>query len=218
MKIIRATIILLPLLLLPSCIVSDQITTLIIQPDGSAEVIVVRSNIHFRGNDKKREEELNEYKRKFNDGEQFWFERIRTSGGNIEETRWIKKTPPMANYLRGSLPDQEAVEKLLTLDNNWKIQSNITTDGSTKTLMVKVTPPPDKKLSAPQSDPEKIRRKLANSISHTRIAIQNGKITDAKGSVVADDNQSALVDQGAFPDRLWEENERVELRLSWRHN
>jgi hypothetical protein len=214
----KITIILLSLLLLPGCIVSDQITTLIIQPDGSAEVIVVRSNIHFRGNDEKREEEQEEYRRKFNDGEQFWFDRIQTSGGTIEETRWIKQTPPMANYLRGSLPNQEAVEKLLTLDNNWKIQSNITTDGSTRTLKVTVIPPPDKKLSAPPADPEKIRKKLANSISHTRIAIQNGKIIEAEGFMVADDGQSALVDEGAFPDRLWKENAGVELLLSWKHN
>lgn len=215
---IRNTIVLLALLIFPGCIVSDQITTLIIQPGGSAEVIVVRSNIHFRGNDEKREEELEEYRRKFNDGEQFWFDRIQTSGGAIKETRWIKQSPPMANYLRGSLPNQEAVEKLFTLDNKWKIRTNISTDGSTRTIKVTVTPPPEKKLSAPPADPEKIRKKLANSISHTRIAIQNGKITDARGFVVANDKQSALVDQGAFPDRLWKENKRVKLVLAWRHN
>ena len=64
---------LVALLMATSCIVSDQVTTLIIKPDGSADVIVTRSNIHFRGNEQKRAEELKAFRNKFNNQEQCGF-------------------------------------------------------------------------------------------------------------------------------------------------
>ena len=207
------------LLTATSCIVSDQVTTLIIKPDGSAEVIVTRSNIHFRGNEQKREEELKKYKNDFNNQDQWWFNRIERAEGGVEEARWIKKTEPMANYIRGSLPSKSSLEQFLTLkhkDNKWNLTSEFKKDGSNRELSIRISPPNEKELSAPSNDDVgRMRKQLANSISHTRIAVVEGKITDATGFTVADDGQSALLDRSTFPEKLWTRNETITIFLRW---
>jgi hypothetical protein len=212
---------LVALLMATSCIVSDQVTTLIIKPDGSADVIVTRSNIHFRGNEQKRAEELKAFRNKFNNQEQWWFERIEGAGGRIEEARWIKKTEPMAHYIRGALPGRNELEQLLSLeqkDNKWNLTSDFRTDGSNRELLIRISPPKEKELSVPSDEAERMRQQLANRISHTRIAVVKGEITDATGFIVADDGQSALLDRSAFPDTLWTRNETITISLQWTVN
>lgn len=211
---------LLPLLLLVGCIVGDQLTTLTIQPDGSADYVVFRSNLHSTQTGEKAEAELAQYKATFNARTDDECVRIRNAGGDIVETTWLREQAPFSNALHARFPDASALEKFYTIesdDGRTQITTQFQSDGDHRRLTIHVMLPEDQNKS-PQpatADSEQFEQSLANGVSLTRLAVANGSITAARGFTIAGDKQSAVLNNTEIAELVHEGHGTAELFLEW---
>lgn len=210
----------LPLLLLVGgCIVGDHLTTFTIRPDGSADLVVFRSNLRSTQEGDEAKTELSEYKAQFDTRTEDELARITLAGGTIVDASWIREQVPMSNLVHARFPNAAALEKFLTItDEEGKLQvkTQFRTDGARRRLTVVITLPAEKANAGP-SPPvtaSDVREALANGISETRIALTEGKITSSRGFTVAEDKQSALLDPRAI-DEILATGGKGELYLEW---
>jgi hypothetical protein len=181
------------------CIVHDQLMTLTINPDGSAQLIVFRSNIRSTEEGQKADSEIAEYRASFNGQTQDEFRQISESGARIESAVWLRQQVPLANVLHATIPDAVALEKLATLkDDNGTlmVKAKFATSQTQRRLSFQVTMKPDQ--LPPEADASagasQIQLARASGISEFRVAVTTGKITEARGFTIASDKQSALLD------------------------
>jgi len=205
-------------LTLNGCIISDNLTTITIYPNGSADIVSVQSNIHSSKTGNEAEEELNQYKDGFNEKRLQAFQRIENANGEVRAAEWIRNEAPYANYLHAHLPDGDALEAYASLDgweNGWTIATTFERDGTRRELNFKIIPPggPDS-VQSPAQTVEEIRQALANGISQVRIVTLNGTITEARGFVAARDKQSALLAMGQIQDQIQSYGE-AQASLVW---
>lgn len=202
------------------CIVHDQLMTLTINPDGSADLIVFRSNIRSTEEGKKAEAEIAEYRASFDTRTQDDLRHIPESGARIERASWLRQQVPLANVVHATIPDASALEKLATLkddDGAILVKTKFTISNTRRRLSFQVTIKPDQ-IPPATSDVNEVKRiKLprASGISDLRIAVHTGKIVDARGFTIANDGQSALLDEAEVDSLLRAGKGNVEFFLQW---
>jgi hypothetical protein len=215
----RVCAILLPLLLVGGCIVGDQLTTITVHPDGSADLVEFRSNLHSTEKGDKAEKELADYKASIDtraDGDPA---RIREAGGEAVEATWVRQQAPFSTLVRAHFPSPSALEKYGTVKDEhggFQMTTQFRSDGVRRSLTVGITVPPEK-ANPSQSSPSDVgqfRQTQADGISETRIAVTKGSITTARGFTVASDKQSALLDASAI-DEILRTGGKAELYLEW---
>ena len=92
----RACAVLIPLFLVGGCVVGDQLTTITVHPDGSADVVVFSSNLHSTEKGDRAEKELADYKASFETrAEMSVAARIGEAGGKAVETSWVRQQAPL---------------------------------------------------------------------------------------------------------------------------
>lgn len=201
------------------CIVSDQLTTLTIQPDGSADLLLFTSNVHSNEKGVKADEELRNYVADFNAGKDADQARVAAAGGQIVEARWIRDEVPLVNLVRAKLPTAAALERLFTFkreDGTTAVQARFAAAGQRRTLSFHVALAADEQQQANSGPPtDDARQAMANGISETRFAVAGGTIVEARGFVVATDKQSALLDTRQIDELLRHATGPFELFLTW---
>jgi hypothetical protein len=215
----RLSVVLIALLLVGGCIVGDQITTLTIHPDGSADLVVLRSNLRSTETGDKGAKELAEYKANFDARSNDELVRIRELGATGLEASWVKQDVPYSNFVRAHFPNASVLEKYGTHtdeDGTSPIKTQFKSEGTRRSLTVYITVPGDKTNAAQTSpvDAEQFRHANANAISETRIAVTRGTITTARGFTVAEDKQSALLNASVI-DQVLKTGGQAELVLEW---
>jgi hypothetical protein len=197
------------------CIASDELTTLTIRPDGSAELVKLQSNIRSTEPGAKGAQELRQFVEEFDAHQDEDYRRITEVGGKVLEARWLRREEPYAKLLTASFPGASALEGYWTLkgDKGEVIaQSRFTQGGNRRKLSVVITPPKDQKFG----EPEKPNRQAqADGISETRIVVAGGRIIGSRGFTVAADRRSALLEPSEILAMLQRDRERVELFLEW---
>jgi hypothetical protein len=209
-----------PLVLLAGCIVSDELTTVTIQPDGSATMVTFRSNLRSTQSGQDGERELANYKATFDSRTQDDMVRIREAGGTIVQATWVREQAPLSNIVSVRFPNAAALEKFGTSkndDGSLQITTQWQSNGAHRKLLVRIMARPGtldlSQFTAPSI--EKLRQQLADGISGTRIAVAGGSITGARGFAVAGDRQSALLDPSEIAKLLRANEGKAELHLDW---
>ncbi|HUT88302.1 MAG TPA: hypothetical protein VMY37_02290 [Thermoguttaceae bacterium] len=210
----------IPLLLFAGCIVVDQLTTLTIHPDGSADLVIFGSNLHSTQTGEEGERELAEYRARFDSQSQDEMVRIREAGGKILQTSWIRQHAPLSNSVYVQLPDASVLEKFGTSkndDGSLQITTQLQSEDVHRRLDIRITARPDTFDPSPLSFPDvrKLRQMFADGISETRVAVTSGSITKALGFTVASDGQSALLDLSETAKILQTSGGKAELYLEW---
>lgn len=202
------------------CIVHDQFTTLTINPDGSGDLLILRSNIRSTEKGSRAESEIAEYRASFDAQTQDDFKRIRDSGASLEMAMWLRKQVPMAHLVRVSIPDAAALEKLATLRDargTIIVTPKLTISDIHRRLAFQLTVGSDQ-IPTPNSNADRLtqfKRARASGISDFRIAISAGKIRDARGFTIASDGQSALLDVDEISSLLRTGNGDIEIFVQW---
>ena len=206
------------LLILSGCIVRDELTTLTISPDGSADLVILRSNIRSTKSGDAADQELENYRRRFEEQGEQQFTRIEDAGGEIVEAAWIRRHPPFSNFIHAHLPDSSSLERYGSSgggEDQWSVATRFQVDGSQRRLEIAITPPPGANPSSQSSSGrDAVRQGLADGISETRIATVDGTIAAAHGLTWADYKQSALLPTHKIIEIL-DEKEQAELFLEW---
>jgi hypothetical protein len=201
------------------CIISDQLTTLTIHPDGSADWVRFQSNIRSTQPGPQGVEELQRFIETFDSHQDPDYVRITDSGGEVQEARWVRHEEPYANLLVARLPNASALENFGTVKNEQGevvAQARFLQDGNRRRFSLTL-PVPDKQETAEeiQAAREQRRREQANGISETRVAVAGGRITASQGFIVAGDKRSALVDADEIQKLLWAADRGLVLFLEW---
>jgi hypothetical protein len=216
----RVVAALLTLLLAGGCIVGDELTTLTIHPDGSADLVLYRSNLRSTEQGDKARAELGEYQSKFDARTADDFTKIREAGGKVLEALWIRSQAPFTNVIHAQLPNAASLEKYGTsdqTDDSSRIAMRFQRDGARRRLVVEIVIPADKldSFAVPPADLEQQAQANANGISETRIAVTQGRITAARGFTIAEDKQSALLNVRKAMEMLRQSQGRADLFVEW---
>jgi hypothetical protein len=201
------------------CVVSDQLTTITIQPDGSADWVKFQSNIRSTEKGAKGAEELKRFVEEFDTHKYSDYVHITQSGGEVLEARWLRNAEPYANIMTARFPNWTALERFCTItDDKGNVISRpqFTQNGNRRKLSL-VIPVPKHDNPAEKADPTlaKLRQDQANGISATRIVVSGGRIIACQGFTVASDKRSALLEPAEIQELLQTDRELVELFLEW---
>jgi hypothetical protein len=217
---IRPLAVLLSVLLITGCIVGDELTTLTVHPDGSADLIMFRSNLRSTQKGDRAEAELADYHTKFDARTDNEFTRIAEAGGRLVDALWIRDQAPYSNAIHAQFPTASTLEKYCTMkndDGSSLLTAHFSTDGPRRKLTLQIMLPPEKidlaELSP--SDVDQLRQHYADGISHMRIAVTDGSITAAQGFTVAADKQSALLNVSELAQLLQKGQGQAEAYLAW---
>lgn len=206
--------------LIAGCIVSDELTTLTIQPDGSADWIRFQSNIRSTESGTKGAQELKKFVEDFDAHSNSDFARITEAGGKLIEARWVRREEPFANVVNVRFPTAAAVEKFFTVKNDKGevvAPARFTQDGNRRRISIVIPIPrdePSQETKAPPT-PKELREQQANGFSETRVAVAGGRIVASQGFVVANDKRSCLLDSAQIQELLRRRPEQVELFIAW---
>lgn len=204
-------------LLLAGCIVSDELTTLTIRPDGSASLVIFRSNIRSTETGAQGEGEVRRHVEAFDARQDPEMVRIAEAGGELLEASWIRGEHPRACTVSAELPSADALERYCSVRDEtgaFLLEASFTADGARRRLGLVFAPPADFKLAEPVTTRGK-REQQADGVSETRFAITEGKIVAERGFVVAKDGRSALLALDEIEELLRADPDRIELFLEW---
>ena len=212
-------LIVVSLALLASCIVSDRITTITIQPDGSADLVKFQSNIRSTEKGEKGAQELKQFVEEFDAHKDADFLRITQSGGKVLEASWLRREEPYANFLFAKFPSAAAFLEFCTLKDDKGVtigRPRFTQDGKRRRLSIEIAVPKDQKQdNGSKPTIQEWRQEQANGISETRVAVSGGQIIDSRGFTVAGDKRSALLNPEELRDLIRTKREKVELFIEW---
>lgn len=208
------------LLLLAGCVVGDALTTLTIQPDGSAELVIVRSNLHSTEQGEKAVKEIADFQSEFDGRSNDESRRVRDAGGSVVTAAWIRRETPLANLFHARFPSAAALERYWSIrsdDGQSQVTARFHSNGAHRRLTFLVTAPQDAGAAPPAAtvDVREVQRSQANGISSTRIAVAGGRITGARGFTIADDKQSAVLNAAEIAESLQIGKGTAELFLEW---
>jgi hypothetical protein len=219
----RQTILLLTagavLVLVAGCIVNDQITTITVQPDGSADWIRLQSNIHSTEKGAKGAEELKRFIEEFDSHKDADYVHITEAGGEVLEARWVRREEPYATLVTARFPNWTALQSFGTFKNEKGeviAQAHFTQkDNRRKLSIVAPVPKDDKRAEEANPTMEQLRQEQANGISETRVVVAGGRIIASQGFAVASDKRSALLDPAAIQKLVQSATDKVEIFLEW---
>lgn len=184
--------------LLASCIVSDQLTTVTINADGSAELICVQTNVHSSEQGAKAAADLERYRTEFNQQQSADDARLLAAGALLQEARWLREEPPLATVATWRLPSADVLQRAFTIpgdDGQALVTAQFTSEGERRRFSLVVSLPPEQTANVQtQQTLRELRQTQADNLSETRFVVASGKIEDARGFTVAGDRQSALLE------------------------
>ena len=204
-------------MVLVGCIVSDELTTITIHPDGSADLVVFHSNVRSSEQGDKAAEELRHYVETFEARQDPDHVRVVAAGGEIVAAQWVRREVPYSDVFSARFPTATALEKFLTIEGKegeLRLETRFSKDGARRSLRLVLRPPKDFKSSAPATVKED-RQKQADGVSETRFAVTDGRIVASRGFTVADDGRSALLALDEIEALLRADPQRAELVLEW---
>jgi hypothetical protein len=215
---VGATAILFVAAIVGGCIVSDQVTTLTIHPDGSADLVRFQSNIHSNEAGTKGEEESRRFVDEFDARRDPDLVRIAESGGKVIESRWVSHEAPFSTLVAARMPTAAVLEKFCTFRGErgeTLVEARFKQDGLRRRLSLLISPSKDQESPTSDIATSNNRQALANGVSETRIAVTRGKIVGARGFTVAADKQSALLAPEEIDRLVRASRDQVELYLEW---
>jgi hypothetical protein len=206
------------LVIIAGCIVSDQVTTITVQPDGSADWVKFQSNIRSTEKGAKGAEELRRFVEEFDAHKDSDYVHITQSGGEVIETCWVRREEPYASLFTARFPNWTALQNFATLKNEKGevvAQAQFTQNGNRRRLSLVVLVPKDETPTEQAKPTIQLRQEQANGISETRVVVAGGRIIASQGFTVASDHRSALLDPAKIRELVQSASDRVELFLEW---
>jgi len=199
------------------CIISDEVSTLTIRPDGSADWVKFRSNIRSSESGEKGAQELKAFVEDFDAHRDADYQEITKAGGTVVESRWLRKEEPYSTVAVARFPTMASlVEYSTSRGDKGEVvtQPRYTQDGKRRKLSVAYHVPKDFKPQ-PKPTAEEMRQERASGLSETRVVVAGGQILAARGFIIASDKRSALLDNEQLREWLSTEREKIELFLEW---
>jgi hypothetical protein len=206
---------------LAGCIVSDQVSTLTIRQDGSADWIRVQSNIRSTKPGADGAQELKQFVEDFDARKDEDFQRMALAGAEVLEARWLRREEPYANVVVARFPSVASLREFSTLKDakgEVVVRPHFSQSGKRRRFSLTVSLPPDQAAAVAAAEKptfDEFRREQADGISETRVVVAGGSIVSSEGFTVAADKRSALLDVARARELIRKGAVPVELYLEW---
>lgn len=201
------------------CLINDELTTLTIRSDGSADWVKFVSNVRSSETGDKRAQELRKFVDEFETRTGSDFVRIRDAGGELLEAQWIEADEPYCAYIKAKLPTAAALEQFWTVkgeQGDVLVQARFTRNAQRRRFSLIITGSRERAADTPKPMTARdLREQQANGISETRIAVTDGQIVACEGFVPAADKRSCLIDRTRIDELLRATTGEVELFVEW---
>jgi hypothetical protein len=199
MKTTYAAVICILAFLLSACVTGDEITSYVIEPDGSISFSIYRLNLTSDQTGEKAKEELANYIRDLEKQSGDFFTNLSKANAKDVKATILRRAAPASVLITGRIPS--LID--LAAYSSWKNgeDSFVCTAISrerTRGIRCQYTKNPSKEKAKPEkSQAEKAQpepaRTRGDSFSETRIALSDGSFTKAQGFLIARDKRSALL-------------------------
>ena len=200
MKTAYAAVICILAFLFGACVTGDEITSYVIDPDGSVAFSIYRLNLTSDQTGEKAKEELANYIRDLEKQSDDFFTKLAEANAKDVKATILRSAAPASVLITGNIPSLNDLATYSSSKNDG--ESFVCTpisEGRTRGIRCQYTKNPSKEKAKPEkSQAEKAQPEpagtRANSFSETRIALAEGIFTKAQGFVIARDKRSALLD------------------------
>jgi hypothetical protein len=186
MKTICAAMIGMLAFLMSGCITKDEITNVVIDPDGAVTFSIYSLNITSDEKGENGKKEFADYIRGLEEKNGSAIEALAKANATDVKITILRKAAPASVLITGHFPSLKDLAAGLSDDD---ISCTAISTEHTRGIRCKATITPSKEKELPE--PAKPR---ANSFSEIRVALAEGIIVKAQGFLVAQDKRSALFD------------------------
>ncbi len=198
MKTAHSAVICILAIFFSACVTGDEITSYVIDPDGSISFTIYRMNLNSNETGEKAKEELANYIRDLEKQSGDFFTKLAKANTKEIKVTILRRAAPASVLITGRIPSLYDLAAFLSGKSDE--ESFICTAVSRERMRgihCQYTKNPSKeKANTGKSQAEKAQPELArtrgDSFSETRIALSHGSFTKAQGFLIARDKRSAL--------------------------
>jgi len=198
-------------LLFSACVTGDEITSFVIDQNGSISVAIYRVNLTSNEKGEKAKEELAGYLKNLREKRDNIFTKFRKANATDVKVAVLRKTSPASALITCRIP---------ALDDFAAYASEADTDGTlvckaisnerTRSLVFEITQKPNQEKPRTESTQSR-----ADSFEETRFALAEGEFTSARGFIISEDKRSALLDMDGLTKMQNSGTSTITLSLEW---
>jgi hypothetical protein len=194
---------------LSACITGDEITSYVIDPDGSVAFAIYRLNLTSGETGEKAKNELTQYIRDWEEDPGSPFAKANAKEVAVTVFR---RAAPASVLITGRFPSLNDFAAYLTEDDKeiGRLVCTPIARERTRGFILELTRKPPKDNSHPTS--VELR---ANSFEETRVALAEGIFTKAQGYKLSDNKRSALLDEDALLKKWNSQDPSILISLEW---
>jgi hypothetical protein len=213
MKTAYAAVICILALLFSACVTGDEITSYVIDPDGSVAFSIYRLNLTSDATDgKKAKEELANYIQELEEKRGDFFTKLVKANAKEVKATILRKVSPASVLITGCIPSlNDFAAYISEKDEEGSLVWTPISRECARGFLIEWTalkPPKEKAL------PEPVKPR-ADSFSEMRFALAEGSFTKARGFLIAHDKRSALLDMDTISKMGNWEIPSATLSLEW---
>jgi len=207
MKAVYATICFLAFFL-SGCVTGDEITSYVIDSDGTIAFSIYRLNLISHEPGEKAKSELTKY---IQDLEKHPGDRFAKANAKKVQVTVIRKASPASALITGRFPSLNNFASYLSEDyGDSRLVLTPIASERTRGLLIEYTQKQQKENAQPASIEPRV-----NSFEETRFALAQGTFTKAEGFILSQDRRSALLDEETVLKMVNSQMPSITLTLEW---
>ena len=215
MKTAYAAVICILAFLFSACVTGDEITSYVIDPDGSISFSIYRLNLTSDQAGEKAKEELANYIQQLEEKSDDFFTKLAKANAKEVKATILRKASPASVLITGRFPSINDIAAYASEeDKESKTVCTAISGERTRGILCELTRKPSKEKAQPEkAQPETLAR--ADSFDEMRVSLAEGIFTKAQGCILSHDKRSALLDVETLV-KMWNsQSPSIPTSLEW---
>ena len=215
MKTAYAAVICILAFLFSACVTGDEITSYVIDPDGSISFSIYRLNLTSDQAGEKAKEELANYIQQLEEKSNDFFTKLAKANAKEVKATILRKASPASVLITGRFPSINDIAAYASEeDKESKTVCTAISGERTRGILCELTRKPSKEKAQPEkAQPETLAR--ADSFDEMRVSLAEGIFTKAQGCILSHDKRSALLDVETLV-KMWNsQSPSIPTSLEW---
>jgi len=215
MKTASAAVICILAFLFSACVTGDEITSYVIDPDGSISFSIYRLNLTSDQAGEKAKEELANYIQQLEEKSDDFFTKLAKANAKEVKATILRKASPASVLITGRFPSINDIAAYASEeDKESKTVCTAISGERTRGILCELTRKPSKEKAQPEkAQPETLAR--ADSFDEMRVSLAEGIFTKAQGYILSHDKRSALLDVETLV-KMWNsQSPSIPTSLEW---
>ena len=216
MKTAYAAVICILAFLFSACVTGDEITSYVIDPDGSISFSIYRLNLTSDQAGEKAKEELANYIQQLEEKSNDFFTKLAKANAKEVKATILRKASPASVLITGRFPSINDIAAYASEeDKESKTVCTAISGERTRGILCELTRKPSKEKAQPEKAQPETLRTRADSFDEMRVSLAEGIFTKAQGYILSHDKRSALLDVETLV-KMWNsQSPSIPTSLEW---